>query len=391
MRLPSLDDLPAETRRALVRVDFNVPLAAGEVADTFRVEAELPTIHALLGRGLAVVLISHLGRPKGPDPAKSLRPVARTLERLLGERVVFLPGGPLDAGVRSRIEAARPGEVLLLENLRFHPGEKANAPAFARALAGLGDAFVQDAFGAVHRAHASIAGVPRLLPSVAGPLVTSEVEALDGLLEAPSHPFLVIIGGAKTSDKLALLGRLAPKADALLLGGALANTFFLAEGRGVGVSLVEHDQVEAARGLLAAYPGRIRLPATVMVRNGEGTVRETSPGDVAPDEAVLDIGREAVETWKDAVFGAARLFWNGPMGRFEEPPFDRGTLALAALVAETPGVTVVGGGDSLAAVRRSGLARRMTHLSTGGGASLAYLEGRELPGLQALLGGRARP
>lgn len=383
MKLPGLSGLP-EFRRALVRVDFNVPLAHGKVADTFRLEAALPTLRQLMDDGASVALISHLGRPQGVDPSLSLAPVAPALAELLGHEVTFLPGDPTSEAVRRRLADAAPGDVHLLENLRFFPGETRADPEFTRGLASLGDVFVQDAFGVVHRSHASTVGVPDLLPSAAGRLVAAEVETMDALVQEGGHPFVVAVGGAKVSDKLNLLHRMLERSDALILGGALANTFLLARGLGMGRSLVEADLVPQAQELLDEGGSRIRLPSTVVVTDPDGKVRQTPADEVGPDEAVMDVGEDAVREMAPLVEAAQRVFWNGPFGLFEKEPFDRGTSAFARVVAASGAMSVVGGGDSLAAVRRAGVEGSITHLSTGGGASLSYLEGNELPGLAAL-------
>jgi len=383
MKLPGISWLPA-FRRALVRVDFNVPLAQGAVADTLRIEAALPTLRQLMDQGASVALISHLGRPQGVDPSLSLAPVAPALAELLGRDVTFLPGDPTSHAVRRRLADAAAGEVHLLENLRFFSGETKADPEFARGLAALGDVFIQDAFGVVHRAHASTVGVPAFLPSAAGRLVAAEVEALDALVKEGGHPFVVAVGGAKVSDKLKLLHRMLERADALVLGGALANTFLLAQNLQMGRSLVEADLVPQAQALLDEGGSRIRLPSTVVVTDPDGKVREIPADEVGPDEAVMDVGQGAVREMAPLVGAAQRVFWNGPFGLFEKEPFDRGTNAFARIVAASGAMSVVGGGDSLAAVRRAGVEGSITHLSTGGGASLSYLEGDELPGLAAL-------
>lgn len=389
MVLPSLSALPDDARRVLVRVDYNVPVKDGKVKDTFRLEASLPTLKDLLGRGLTPILISHLGRPKGkPDPEKSLGPVAGALSALLGEKVLFVGGDPASPEVRSAVLAAGQGQVILLENLRFDPGEEGNSPELAGALATLGDAFVQDAFGVVHRAHASTVGIPRHLPSVAGLLVKEEVDALDELFEGTGRPFSVLVGGAKISDKLALLKRLGPQADRIFLGGALANTFLAARGLPIGRSLFDPGAIPSAMALMEATGNKIHLPPAVVVEGADGRIRETPVADVQEDETIFDIGLETVKRWAEPIASSARLFWNGPMGLFEREPFDRGTTGIAREVARVTGMTVVGGGDSLSALRQSGLEGAITHLSTGGGASLAYLEGQDLPGLAALGGVR---
>lgn len=386
MRLPTLEDLPPRAGRLLVRVDFNVPIEGGRVTDAFRVEAAIPGLEELLGRGCALVLLSHLGRPKGADDALSLGPVAEALADRLGRPVTFIEGIPGTPEVAAKVRELGAGKVAMLQNLRFSPGEKANDPHFADALAALGDAFVQDAFGVLHRSEASTVGLPARLPSVAGRLVEREVAALERLAKGGERPFVVIIGGAKISDKLGLIRELTDRSDRLFVGGGLANTFLLAKGLEVGRSLVEADLVDACRDLLERAEGKIRLPETVVVRDGNGAVRECAVDVVRPDEAILDLGEASVSAWSKDIRRARRLFWNGPMGYFEDAAFAKGTMALAREVAHSGGMTVIGGGDSLAAVRRSGAAEKITHLSTGGGASLTFLEGETLPGLAALEG-----
>ncbi len=383
MEFATIAQLPKAASRVLVRLDLNVPLAGQEVADDFRIEAAVPTVRSLLARGLDLTLISHLGRPGGkPEPALSLRPVAAALSRQLGRPVEFLAGVPGDARYRDWRGSAG-GSLALAENLRFDPGEEANQMDFAQRLAAGRQAFVQDAFGSLHRAHASTVAIARLLPSSAGPLLQAEVEALDRLLHDGSRPFGLAIGGAKMKDKLPLLRRLLPQVDVVLLGGALANTFLAASGKGVGQSLYEPGQLEVARELLAKWPGVIHLPTSVVVARG-AAVEEVGVDAVPEDARIMDIGERTVEAWRPLVLELKRLFWNGPMGLYEQPPFDRGTRGLARLVGAMQGLSVVGGGDSLAAIRRLGLAQAVTHLSTGGGAALAYLQGDVLPGLRAL-------
>lgn len=378
-------------QRALVRVDFNVPMEDGRVADATRVEASLPTLRHLLKAEAHPVLLSHLGRPKGtPDPRYSLEPVADVLSSRLGSPVAF--GGPadgVDAVAASRALAG--GEVLLLENTRFLPGETSDDDTLAERLAELGDFFVNDAFGSMHRAHASTVGVTRhLRPAVAGFLVEAELLALGRLLESPERPFVVALGGAKIADKVELLERFAERADRLLVGGAMANTFLAARGDATGRSLVETDALEAARQIAERAGERLLLPTDVVVAPGpdEGASAEVvGPGEIGEDRAALDIGPRTRERFGAEVAGARTFFWNGPMGLFEREPFQEGTVALARAAGEaTDGgaFTVVGGGDSAAAVRRAGMADRVSHVSTGGGAALEYLASGSLPGVEAL-------
>ncbi len=391
-----LDLPPAELagRRALVRVDFNVPLAGDPpvVRDAGRIEAALPTLEHLRQAGARLVLMSHLGRPKGkPDPALSLRPVARVLSTRMGAAVAFLEDPTARGAVEAASRLAR-GGLLLVENLRFWPGETADDPAFAASLARLGDLYVQDAFGTVHRAHASTVGVPRILrPAVSGLLLARELEAFDRLLGEPERPYVAILGGAKISGKLETLQAILARADSVLVGGGMASTFYRAMGREVGGSLVEPDLVGVAGGLLDSPAGRkLVLAEDVVVAarlDGEAPTRVVEAGSIPADASVGDIGPAARERFAAEVGRARTLFWNGPMGVFEVPAFAEGTLVLARAVvrATDAGVfTVVGGGDSAAALTEMGLEGGVSHLSTGGGAGLELLAGRELPGVAAL-------
>jgi phosphoglycerate kinase len=376
-------------KRALVRVDFNVPLRDGEVADDTRILASLPTIQLLLDRGAAVVLATHLGRPKGKaDPAYSVAPVARRLSELLGRPVatVSMVAGPEAERAAS---ALRPGDVLLLENTRFESGEEVNDPDLAAKLARLGDLFVNDAFGAAHRAHASTVGVANLLPSYAGLLLQREETALSRLLFDPEQPFIAVLGGAKVSDKFAVLEHLLGRVDALLLGGGMANTLLLAQGHQTGSSLSEPDRVEEARRLVDSAEERgvhIDIPTDVVIaRSLDSTTAQVVPVDTIPaDQAIFDIGPETVARYCRQIASARTVFWNGPMGVFERGPFANGTLGIAGCVADATAYTVVGGGDSLAAIDAVGVAEHIGHISTGGGASLEYLEGRVLPGIAVI-------
>ena len=387
-------DLDVAGKRVLVRVDFNVPLTpAGAVADDSRLRASLPTIRYLLEQGAAVVLMSHLGRPKGgPDPKLSLRPVATSLSGVLGQPVQFA-GDCVGSEALAQAQGLQPGQVLLLENLRFHPEEERNDAAFARQLAALGDLYVNDAFGAAHRAHASTEALAHLLPSAAGFLMQRELEALGGLLEVPKRPFGAIIGGAKISSKIGVLEHLLSRIDLLVLGGAMANTFLKAQGNAVGASLVEDDQLTVARRTVATAQQRgvhVILPVDVAVADRFAADANRRVVDVAtvPDcWVILDVGPQTISLIQEAVTRCATVLWNGPLGMFEFPAFAGGTLAVAHMLADTPDlVSVVGGGESVAAVEQAGLADKMTHVSTGGGASLELLEGKTLPGVAALLG-----
>ncbi|HEX2282388.1 MAG TPA: phosphoglycerate kinase [Thermomicrobiales bacterium] len=385
----SVSEAEVRGKRVLVRVDFNVPLRDGEVADDSRIRAALPTIQYLRERGAAVVLATHLGRPKGKvDPAYSVAPVARRLSELLGLKVatVAVVAGP---EAEHAAAALRPGDVLLLANTRFEPGEEANDPELAAGLARLGDLFVNDAFGAAHRAHASTVGVAKLLPSYAGFLLQREETALSRLLNDPERPFVAVLGGAKVSDKFGVLEHLLGRVDALLLGGGMANTVLLAQGHQIGTSLAETDLVDEARRLLDTAEARGVLILTptdaITARSLDSTNGTVTVVDAIPaDEAIFDIGPSTVAQYCERVAGARTVFWNGPMGVFERTPFESGTLGIARCVADARAFTVVGGGDSLAAIDASGFAERIDHVSTGGGASLEYLEGQVLPGIAAL-------
>ena len=388
-------DLDAAGKRVLVRVDFNVPLGPdGEVADDTRIVAALPTIRYLLEKGAAVILMSHLGRPKKKDPGASLAPVARRLSRLLRAEVTLAPDvvGP---EVTRLAEGLAPGRVLLLENLRFYPGEEANDPEFAGQLAALGQAYVNDAFGTAHRAHASTEGVPaRLKPAVAGFLMQKELDALGSLLEAPARPFVAVLGGAKISGKIDVLENLLPKLDRLIIGGGMMFTFVKARGGEIGRSLVEEDRVEMARGVLAQAAERglevLIAPDCRVADSPQGGAVEVVAADRVPaDKLGVDIGPQAESLFRERLLDARTVVWNGPMGIFEVPEFASGTLAMARSLAEATqrgAKTVIGGGDSAAAVAAAGVEAQVTHVSTGGGASLEFLEGRVLPGVAALDG-----
>jgi phosphoglycerate kinase len=380
-------DVPVRGKRVLVRVDFNVPLENGEVADDTRILAALPTISYLLEHGAAVILMSHLGRPKGQvrDELR-LDPVARRLSELLHRDVT-----KLDDCVGPEVETAaaqlQPGQVLLLENLRFHPEEKSNDQGFAQKLASLADLYVDDAFGTAHRAHASIAGVPNYLPAVAGFLMEKELEMLGKALADPPRPFVAILGGAKISGKIGVIRSLLTRVDLLLLGGGMANTFLKAQGHEVGESLVEDDSLEVAREILEDAGERLVLPVDVVVADAfsaDAKAQTVSVDQVPPDWRILDIGPRTVGLYEEKLASARTVVWNGPMGVFEFPRFAAGTMALATSLASTQATTIVGGGDSVAALQQAGLADKMTHVSTGGGASLEFLEGKTLPGVAAL-------
>ena len=383
----SVDDLEVRGKRVLVRADLNVPLDGSTIADDGRIRASLPTIRSLAERGARVVVLSHLGRPKGrPDPRYSLAPVARRLGELLGREVAFA-ADVVGESARETVGDLTGGRVAMVENLRFEPGEEAGDDAFADALASLGAASVGDGFGALHRAHASVAGLPRRLPSAAGHLVLAELDVLRTLTTDPDRPYVVVLGGSKVSDKLGVISSLLGLVDRLVVGGGMCFTFLAALGHGVGDSLLEADRVDACRALLAEAGDRLLLPVDVVVAREVSADAETRivPAEAIPDGwKGLDIGPESVARFAAAVADARTVFWNGPMGVFEVEPFAAGTLGVARAIAEAPGQTVVGGGDSAAAVRQLGLADRFGHISTGGGASLEYLEGRTLPGVAAL-------
>jgi phosphoglycerate kinase len=388
--LPALEDLPlSEGTRVLLRADFNVPLSDGQIEDDMRIRAALPTIEWLRAEGAAVIACSHLGRPKGaPDPKYSLAPVAARLGELLGTEVALAPDvvGP---EVTAMAEGLRPGDVMVLENLRFHPGETAGDEELGAALAELADCYVDDAFGAAHRAHASVVGPPRHIPSAAGRLLIDEVTALGRLLEEPDRPFIALLGGSKVSDKIGVIDALLERCDLLLVGGAMASTFLAAQGFAVGDSLVEFDQVEQCRSRLAT--GRVSVPTDAVVARdmAPDALSAVVAADGVPDGwKILDIGPSTAAGYAAEVARAGTVFWNGPMGVFEMEPFAAGTRAVAEAVATSDGYTVVGGGDSAAALARFGLAEGVDHLSTGGGASLEFLEQGDLPGLRALREGK---
>ena len=388
--VPTLDDLDASGRRVFLRADLNVPLRDGEVSDDLRISSSLPTIQRLREQGARVVVASHLGRPKGePDDATSMAPVGRRLQELLGAPVEVARDvvGP-DA--QAKAVGLADGEVLLLENLRWDPGETAGEDRYADELAALAEVYVDDAFGAAHRAHASISGVPARLPGYAGLLLARELEVLGTLLEDPPRPYVAVLGGAKVSDKLTVLENLLQRVDAICVGGAMAFTFLVAEGHDVGSSRVEAEQVDEVGRLVTAARERgveVLLPSDVVV--APSFAEDAAPStvlveDMPSDQMGLDVGPQTAEVYARAVAGAGSVFWNGPMGVFEWEAFAGGTRTVAESLAEAPGFTVVGGGDSAAAIRQLGLDERVDHVSTGGGASLELLEGRQLPGVVAL-------
>jgi len=384
----TIRNVQVKDKKVLVRVDFNVPLKEGRVSDDTRIQGALPTLRYLLEQGAAVVLMSHLGRPKGKVvPELSLRPVAEHLSQLLGQPVAFAPDcvGPEAQQAKA---ALKPGEVLLLENTRFHPEEKKNDPDFARQLAAGCDLFVNDAFGSAHRAHASTVGVAQYLPAVAGFLMEKELRYLGQALESPARPFVAILGGAKISDKIGVVRNLLGKADRVLIGGGMANTFLAALGYAMGDSLVEQEAIETAKTLLQDGSDKLLLPVDLVIADAfapDAQRRVVPVGDIPAGWRALDIGPDTVDAFAEVIREARTVVWNGPMGVFEMAPFAQGTFGIARAVAESDAVSIVGGGDSVAAVKQSGLADHITHLSTGGGASLEMLEGKMLPGVAALL------
>ena len=390
MRKKTVDDLDVRGKRALVRVDFNVPLDGPRISDDTRIRAALPTITHLSDGGAKVILMSHLGRPDG-QVAEGLRlaPVAARLQELLGRPVATAPDcvGP---AARAAVDALRDGDVLLLENLRFHPEEETNDPAFARELAALGDVYVNDAFGTAHRAHASTEGVAHLLPAVAGYLMEKELSVMGRALVRPERPFVAVVGGKKVSDKIGVLNNLIQRADRLLIGGAMANTFLKAHGLEIGRSYVEEGALDTAARLVRLAKAEnkdLLLPRDAVVAGAleAGAEHRVVPVTGIPaDMLIVDIGPQTVAAFSQALAAARTVIWNGPMGVFEIPPFDAGTRQVAEALTRVDGTTIVGGGDSVAALEEAGLAEKVTHVSTGGGASLEFLEGKILPGVAAL-------
>jgi phosphoglycerate kinase len=383
----TIRDIDVKGKKVLVRVDFNVPTKDGKVGDDTRIRAALPTIQYLLDHGAAVILCSHLGRPKGgPDPKFTLKPVADYLAQLMGKPVAFAEDcvGP---AAEAAAKALRPGQVLVLENTRFHPEEENNDLDLAKKLASLADIYVNDAFGSAHRAHSSTEGVAHFLPAVAGFLMEKEIKYLGQAIDDPKRPFVAILGGAKISDKIGVIKNLLTKADVILIGGGMANTFLAAKGLAMGDSLVEAEALETAKELLASGGDKLHLPVDMVLADkfdAEAQSKTVPTGNVPAGWRVLDIGPKTVEAFGKLIEGAGTVVWNGPMGVFEFPRFAEGTYGVAKAVAASQAVSVVGGGDSVAAIQQSGLADKITHISTGGGASLEMLEGLVLPGLAAL-------
>jgi phosphoglycerate kinase len=381
-------DISLKGKRVLMRVDFNVPMASGIVTDDKRIRAALPTIQYVLDQGSSLILMSHLGRPKGSgfDPEFSLKAAAEALAKLLGKPVQVAPDcvGP---EVEAMAKALKPGDVLMLENTRFHKGEEKNDLDLAKQMAALGDVYVNDAFGSAHRAHASTEGVARFLPAVSGFLMEQELEYLGRATVNPAHPYIAILGGAKVSDKIAVIENLLARCDTLIIGGGMANTFLAAKGYNMQDSLVEASSVETAKAIMAKTGDRLMLPVDAVAAvkfDAEAASQVVDVDQVPAGWRVLDIGPKSIAQFSEVLKTAKLVVWNGPMGVFEFPKFAEGTFAIARLLATTGATTVIGGGDSASAVKKAGVAKQMTHVSTGGGASLEFLEGRVLPGVAAL-------
>ncbi len=388
MNKMTVKDIDLKGKRVLMRVDFNVPMEGGKVTDDKRIKAALPTIKYVLEQGASLLLMSHLGRPKGGfDPEFSLKAAAEVLAGLLGSPVQMAPDcvGP---EVEKMAKALKPGEVIMLENTRFHPEEEKNDPELAKKMAALGDVFVNDAFGSAHRAHSSTEGVAHFLPAVSGFLMQEELEYLGKATGNPDRPYIAILGGAKISDKILVVENLLDKCDKLIIGGGMANTFLAAQGLNMQDSLVEAGSVETAKAILAKSGKRIILPVDAVIADkfeAEANSKTVDVGNIPAGWRMMDVGPRTLELYKETLKGAKLIVWNGPVGVFEMPKFAVGTFSLAKLLAESGAVTVIGGGDSASAVKKAGVAKQMTHVSTGGGASLEFLEGRELPGVAALL------
>ncbi|MBS1728611.1 MAG: phosphoglycerate kinase [Armatimonadetes bacterium] len=387
MTAPSIRDFDFAGKKVLVRCDFNVPLENGQITDDRRISEAMPTIQYLLEKGAAVILCSHLGRPKGgPSPEFSLKPVANRLSAFLYKEVRLLPdcvGKEVEAACR----ALKPGDVVLLENVRFHAEEEKNDPAFAKQLASLADFYVNDAFGTAHRAHASTAGVADYLPSAAGFLIDKEIEYLGKAVNEPKRPLVAVMGGSKVHDKIALIDNMLPKVDRLLIGGGMVFTFLKAQGKEIGKSLLDAESVDYAAGLLKNNPDKILLPTDVVVApefKADSPATIVSADAIPSDQLGLDIGPVSSAAFAEVIHAAGTVIWNGPMGVFEMDAFANGTKAVAQAMAESSALTIVGGGDSAAAVEKFGFADKMSHVSTGGGASLEFLEGKQLPGIAAL-------
>jgi len=388
MNKKTVKDIDIKDKRVFMRVDFNVPMQDGKVTDDKRIKAALPTIKYVLEQGASLLLASHLGRPKGgADPEFSLRAASEVLSSLLGMPVKMAPDcvGP---EVEAMAMQLKPGEVLMLENTRFQPGEEKNDLVLAKQMAALADVYVNDAFGSAHRAHASTEGIARFLPSVSGFLMEQELEYLGRAVSNPEHPYIAILGGAKISDKISVVESLLAKCDKLIIGGGMANTFLAAQGFNMQDSLVEEASIETAKGILEHYRDKLILPVDAVVADKfdpQANTRIVDVDKIPTGWRMLDVGPKTLELYKQALTGAKLIVWNGPVGVFEMPKFAEGTFALAKMLAESGATTVIGGGDSASAVKKAGVAEQMTHVSTGGGASLEYLEGKELPGVAALM------
>jgi phosphoglycerate kinase len=388
MNKKTVKDIDLKNKHVLMRVDFNVPMADGKVTDDKRIKAALPTIKYVLDQGASLLLMSHLGRPKGgPDAEFSLRAASETLASLLGTPVKMAPDcvGP---EVEKMAKELKAGEVLMLENTRFHKGEEKNDLDLAKQMAALGDVYVNDAFGSAHRAHSSTEGIARFLPAVSGFLMEQELEYLGRAVANPAHPYIAILGGAKISDKILVVETLLSKCDKLIIGGGMANTFLAAQGLNMQDSLVEAESLELAKSIFAKSSDKIILPVDAIIADKFDAEANTQTVDVDKIPAgwrMLDVGTKTLELYKSSLNGVKLVVWNGPVGVFEMPKFAEGTFALARMLAESGAITVIGGGDSASAVKKAGVAKQMTHVSTGGGASLEFLEGKELPGVAALL------
>ncbi len=388
MNKKTVKDIDLKGKRVLMRVDFNVPMVDGKVTDDKRIKAALPTIQYVLEQGASLLLMSHLGRPKGgPDPEFSLKAASESLAALLGKPVQMAPDC-VGVEVEKMAQALKSGDVLMLENTRFHAGEEKNDLELAKQMAWLGDVYVNDAFGSAHRAHSSTEGVTHFLPAVSGFLMEQELEYLGRAVANPEHPYIAILGGAKISDKILVVETLLGKCDNLIIGGGMANTFLAAKGLNMQDSLVEAESIETAKTLLAKFGDKLILPVDAIIADKFDANANTQIVDVDKIPAgwrMLDVGPKTLELYKTSLSGVKLVVWNGPVGVFEMPKFAEGTFALARMLAESGAITVIGGGDSASAVKKAGVAKQMTHVSTGGGASLEFLEGKELPGVAALL------